>query len=190
MILRAILIAAVLALTGVRTEAREVAGVDLPETKSVSGKDLQLNGAGVRTATMLKVKVYVAALYTPTALKTFDELLASEGPLRLDLTYVRAFNQEKTQEAWRWQFEQSNEHTYPGFERDRDQVVASFGPIKKFGVESVEIVGDETRIYDHGVLKTTIKGKDFQKSVLSLWFGSKPVMPELKAALLGGKKSR
>ncbi len=31
----------------------------------------------------------------------------------------------------------------------------------------------------------TIKGRDFQKAFLSMWFGAKPVMPTLKAALLG-----
>jgi hypothetical protein len=61
------------------------------------------------------------------------------------------------------------------------------GPIKKGGVESVEIEGDDTRLYDDNVLKGTLKGRDFQKAFLSMWFGAKPVSPDLKAQLLGAK---
>ena len=46
-------------------------------------------------------------------------------------------------------------------------------------------MGTDTLVYDSGELKGTIRGRDFQRAFLSLWFGSKPVMPELKAALLG-----
>ena len=59
------------------------------------------------------------------------------------------------------------------------------GPLKKGGVESVEIDGNVTRVFDDGKFKGQITGTNFQKAFLSLWFGSKPVMPELRAALLG-----
>ncbi|MBP7668921.1 MAG: chalcone isomerase family protein, partial [Burkholderiaceae bacterium] len=51
---------ALLALAG-PVMAAEVAGVKLQEKVSVGGKDLVLNGAGVRTRMVFKV--YVAALY-------------------------------------------------------------------------------------------------------------------------------
>ena len=53
------------------------------------------------------------------------------------------------------------------------------------GVERVQFVGTNTLVYDSGILKGTIAGRDFQKAFLSLWFGSKAVSPDLKAALLG-----
>jgi hypothetical protein len=60
-----------------------------------------------------------------------------------------------------------------------------FGPLQSMGVESVQLVGTDTLVYDSGILKGTISGRDFQKSFLSLWFGSNPVAPDLKSALLG-----
>jgi long-chain acyl-CoA synthetase len=169
-------------------EARKILDVDVAEETRVDNQTLKLNGAGVRSATVLHVKIYVAAFYAPTQLNTEDEVLASPGPLYLQLTYVRSFDKARVQKAWVWQFEQSGTYTYDGFERDKKILVDSFGEIKKGGVESIALVGDETRIYDDGVLKSTIKGRDFQKAFLSMWFGKKPVMTELKANLLGGNR--
>jgi hypothetical protein len=53
------------------------------------------------------------------------------------------------------------------------------------GTQTVEFVGTTTRVIENGQLKGTINGRDFQKAFLSLWFGSNPVMPSLKSALLG-----
>lgn len=168
--------------------AKKLAGVTLEPTKTVSGKTLKLNGAGIRTATVLKVKVYVAALYTPEPITTTEQGLNAAGPVRFDFTFVRSFPQKKVADAWRFTFKESASHTYPDLNKDVETFLAGYGPIKEFGVEAVEIEGDETRIIDDGKVTGTIKGRDFQKAFLSLWFGSKPVMPELKTALLGGGK--
>ena len=47
------------------------------------------------------------------------------------------------------------------------------------------MIGTDTLVYDSGVLKGKIAGRDFQKAFLSLWFGSTPVDTNLKNALLG-----
>jgi hypothetical protein len=52
-------------------------------------------------------------------------------------------------------------------------------------VEQVQLIGTNTVVFDQGSLKGTIPGRDFQKSFLSLWFGSNPVAADLKASLLG-----
>ncbi len=163
-------------------------GVDVSESKVISGITLNLNGAGVRTATVFNVRLYVAAFYTPQPLKTPEEVFTSNGPLRFDFTFLRPFIDKKVEDAWRWQFEQSSSHRYDGYEKDAGEFSAMFGAVKKYGVETVEIEGDETRVYNDGVLRGSIKGKEFQKSFLTLWFGPKPVMNSLKAQLLGRKK--
>ena len=40
-----------------------VEGVTVPATRTVDGTTVKLNGVGLRTATMLKIKVYVMPLY-------------------------------------------------------------------------------------------------------------------------------
>ena len=172
-------------ITGVR--AVEIQGVSIPTTTKVGGSTLQLNGAGLRTFTllMIPIKIYVASLYTPMALRTAASVMNAAGPLQFDFTFLRAVGQSDVTKAWTSQFAQSVSYTYPGYARDRDAFIAMFGPLQNLGVEQVQLVGTNTVVYDSGNLKGSIPGRDFQKSFLSLWFGSNPVATDLKSALLG-----
>ncbi len=168
-------------------QAETIEGVQVPETKTVSGKSLKLNGAGLRTVKLgpVPVKAYVAAFYAPNTLTSQKAVLASKGPLRFDFTFLKGVNQGQVKEAWNAQFRESVSYSYGKLAADQAKFVSFFGALKKGGMESVEIDGNVTRVYDGGTMKGEIAGKDFQKAFLSLWFGSKPVMPELKSALLG-----
>lgn len=167
--------------------AEVIEGVTVPQEKQVAGVALQLNGAGVRTVKLafLPIKAYVATFYTPSLLRSEKEVLATKGPLQFNFTFLHGVGQGQVTEAWNAQFEASVTHQYAGLAADQKKFVGLFGPLKKGEVETVEIVGDETLVYDGGTFKGAIKGRDFQKAFLSMWFGSKPVMPSLKSELLG-----
>ena len=167
--------------------AVEIQGVTVPPQVQVEGNALQLNGAGLRTFTLLMVpiRIYVAALYTPAALRTAEAVMSSAGPMQFDFTFLRAVGQSDVTKAWTSQFAQSVSYTYPGYARDRDAFIAMFGPLSSGGLERVRFLGTNTVVFDQGTKKGTIPGRDFQKSFLSLWFGSNPVASDLKAALLG-----
>ena len=167
--------------------ALEIEGVQVPAEKSVEGKELKLNGAGVRTVKLafVPIKAYVASFYAPSPIRNEAEAVASPGPLLFNFTFLQGVGQGQVTEAWNAQFKASVTHSYAGLAEDQKKFVAMFGPLKKGGVEAVEIVGDETRVYDGGTLKGAIKGQDFRKAFLSVWFGSKPVTPSLKEELLG-----
>jgi hypothetical protein len=169
--------------------ALEIQGVTVPPQVQVAGNSLQLNGAGLRTFTLLMVpiRIYVAAFYTPATLRTAEAVMESAGPMQFDFTFLRAVGQSDVTKAWSSQFAQSASYTYPGYEKDRDAFIAMFGPLSSGGVEQVRFVGTNTVIYDQGTKKGIIPGRDFQKSFLSLWFGSNPVAADLKSALLGVK---
>jgi len=167
--------------------ALEIQGVTVAPSVQVAGQNLVLNGAGLRTFTLLLVpiKIYVAAFYTPGPLRTDSEVLASPGPMQFNFTFLRAVGASDVSEAWTSQFANSVTYTYPGYEKDRDSFVGMFGALSSGGVQMVQFVGTDTLVYDQGTLKGMIAGRDFQKAFLSLWFGSNPVSPALKAALLG-----
>jgi hypothetical protein len=153
----------------------------------VAGETLPLNGAGVRTVTLafIPIKAYVASFYAPAPLRSETAVLASPGPLQFNFTFLQGVGRGQVTEAWNAQFQASATYTYAGLAADQAKFVALFGPLKKGGVDTVEIVGNTTRVYDGGALKGTISGRNFQKAFLSLWFGSNPVQPSLKSALLG-----
>jgi hypothetical protein len=167
--------------------ALQIQGVTVPSNVQVAGQPLQLNGAGLRTFSlvMVPIKIYVAAFYAPEPLRSASAVTASPGPIQFDFTFLRNVGQSDVTSAWSSQFAQSVSYTYPGYERDRDAFIGMFGPLKNGGMERVQFVGTNTLVYDSGTLKGTIAGREFQKSFLSLWFGSKPVAADLKSALLG-----
>lgn len=167
--------------------ALEIQGVVVPPTAQVSGSTLPLNGAALRTFTLLLVpiKIYVAAFYAPGPLKSEAAVLASPGPMQFTFTFLRAVGASDVSRAWASQFASSVTYTYPGYEKDRDAFIAMFGALRQGGVQMVQFVGTDTMVYDSGARKGAIPGRDFQRAFLSLWFGSNPVAPDLKAALLG-----
>ncbi len=181
------LAAAILLLTPAVAPALTIQGVEIASQQTVAGQTLPLNGAGVRSVTLafIPIKAYVASFYAPTPLRSEQAVLASPGPMQFNFTFLQGVGQGQVTDAWNSQFQASASYSYPGLAADQAKFVAMFGPLKKGGVETVELVGTDTMVYDGGTLKGTIPGRDFQKAFLSLWFGSKAVMPELKAALLG-----
>ncbi len=178
---------AAIALTLCTAHALELEGVSVPEQTTVAGKPLNLNGAGVRTVTLafIPIKAYVAAFYAPSKVSSEGAVEKISGAAEVHIHLSPRVNQGQVTQAWNAQFKASATHDYPGLAKDQELFVKFFGPLRKMGVESVEIVGDDTLVYDDGTLKGTIKGKDFQKTFLSMWFGSRPVMTTLKSSLLG-----
>lgn len=169
------------------SKALTMQGVEVAPQAVVSGKTLPLNGAGLRTVTLafIPIKAYVASFYAPTPLRSYEAVLASQGPLQFNFTFLQGVSQKQVTDAWTAQFKESATATYPDLAKDQAAFIGFFGPLKKGGVETVEIVGNETRAYDNGTLRGTIQGENFQKAFLSLWFGSSPVQASLKSDLLG-----
>lgn len=165
--------------------ARDVIGVAVPEAVQAGGKALALNGTAVRSVTLFHVKTYVAAFYLPARAARAEDVFNSAGPMRFDFHFVISCSKEKMAKSWRYQFKESGTHDYPGLAEDVERVAACFGPIEKSTVQSFELEGEETRLLENGKPVGTLRGRDFQKAFLSLWFGARPVTEEIKAGLLG-----
>ena len=68
---------------------KECLSVKFPDRTVVDGSPLTLNGLGLRQATMLKVNVYVAALYVTKPSADSDAILSAPPPKQLILHFVR-----------------------------------------------------------------------------------------------------
>ena len=78
---RSLLLIGVLSALGAGVaHGKECRGVNFPEQTQVDGSTLTLNGLGVRKATMLKVIVYVAALYVAKSSSDPNAILGSDSP--------------------------------------------------------------------------------------------------------------
>lgn len=166
--------------------AKDVAGVNFPETATVEGKTLKLNGAGLRTATFLSVKVYAAGLYVENPSQDAGQLISSDQTKRVRMSMLRDLDKEKITNAISEGFEKNNKAQLPALKERLDKLNASIPDVKK-GDELVltYVPGKGTHIESKSGKALTIEGKDFADALFSVWLGQHPVDKGLKAGMLG-----
>lgn len=166
---------------------KECKGVSFPDQAQVDGSTLTLNGLGLRQATMLKVNVYVGALYVAKAGSDPKAILAANAPYELILQFVRDVGASDITKGWDEGFEKNAKADLPALKeriatfngwmadvKSGQRLVFSFKP------------GTGVQVSVNGAAKGTIKGDDFGKALLSIWLGAEPPNPEIKTGLLGG----
>jgi hypothetical protein len=184
-----ILSAAVALLLSVSASAAELYGVTMPDTLTLDGKSLALNGLGARKATVFKVKVYVAGLYVEAKSGDGAAILNSPGPKRLDMKFVRDVDAADISKAWSEGL--SKKENCGGdcapFQAKLGLLNASMSDIKKGDTMSFTFRASGVIPEVKGEAKAEIPGADFAKALLSIWLGASPPNSELKKGLLGEK---
>jgi Chalcone isomerase-like len=175
---------AVLSLVAHISVAGEVAGVKMPDSATIEGKTLKLNGMGLRKKMVFKV--YVAGLYVETPSKDAATLISSDQVKSIRLSILRTLEAGKITEAITEGFEKNSKAQMGALKARLEKFNAMFPNV----VEGDEIVmtyvpGKGTVVTAKGTEKGTIEGKDFADALFSVWLGANPVQNDLKAALLG-----
>jgi len=180
------LIAAILCCSGV-AHAKECKGVRFPDQIQAEGGTLTLNGVGLRKATMLKVSVYVAALYTAQASSDAKAILAASAPRELVLQFVRDVGAGDITNGWNEGFEKNAKGQLSGLKERIARLNGWMADVKS-GQQMTFLFepGGSVQVDVNGTVKGTIPGDDFARAFLSIWLGAEPPNPELKAGLLGG----
>ncbi len=167
--------------------AAEVGGVKLDDKASVGGKDLVLNGAGIRTKVVFKV--YVASLYVPAKAGDPAAVLAA-GPRRIQLNLLRNLTADELVGALIDGLNDNNSAAeMAAVKAQTDQLVTimkGFKEVKEKDIVTLDFVDDGTRIGFNGEARGTIPGAAFNKALTRVWLGDKPVQADLKKAMLGG----
>ena len=178
----AVLAAAVLATPAL---AREVAGVQFPDTVSAGGQELRLNGAGLRTK--LFVKVYAGGLYLAAPSRDADAIVAQDGPKRVRMVFLRDVDKKKIMETYREGFHANSAGPkLQALLADLDRIAPAVPDMKKGGEMVVTYVpGEGTTVAATGATPVTVEGKDFADALFRNWLGSRPADADLKKALLG-----
>jgi hypothetical protein len=165
--------------------AGEVAGVRMPDTVTVEGKTLKLNGMGLRKKVVFKV--YVAALYLETPSKDAAAIISADQIKRMQLSVLRSLKASQVTEAISEGFEK-NSKAQMGALKDR---LSKFNAMFADVVEGDQILmtyvpGKGTLVSVKGAEKGAVEGKDFADALFSVWLGPNPVQEDLKKALLHG----
>ena len=183
-----ILVALSMLAASLTADAAEVAGVKIDDKATLGGRELILNGAGMRTR--LVIKVYAAALYLPQKATTAQAVLAKDEPRRISMTLQRTVNYEQLLEAMRAGLAENNSQAdLDSIKKEIDEFIkifASVGEAKSGQVITIDYVPETgTRVAVDGTSKGTIAGQAFNRALLKVWLGDNPVQESLKKALLG-----
>lgn len=169
--------------------AGELYGVKMDDKITVDGKELVLNGMGLRSVSRfgLKIKVYVIGLYLPEKMTTSEAILKSTGPKVFKMVFKRNVDSEDIEKGWKTGFTSNcGEHC-----------AANEDKIKKFNslmsdmrtnqMITVTVYKDKVEVDAKGrrPKSATIEGEEFARIVEKIWLGPKPPNEELKSGLLG-----
>lgn len=181
--LTAVLLSLALALPAA---AKDVSGVKLPDTVTVEGKQLQLNGAGLRSKFVFKV--YVAGLYLETPTKEAQTAITSDQTKRVRMVMLRDLEKEKIVDAMKEGVEKNNKGQMPALKERLEKLTAAIPDLKKGDDVVVTYVpGQGTSLESKSGAAARVEGKDFADALFSVWLGKQPVDEGLRDGMLGRK---
>jgi hypothetical protein len=159
-------------------------GVTVPDTRTVDGTTVNLNGVGLRTATMLKVKVYVMALYLETKSSDPAAIIDSTGAARIELHMLRDVGADDMRKAW----DEGFENNYTGsadLSAELKALKAATSDLGEGDLMAFDFAGTTVTASHNGEPTGTIEGAEFRRALLSVWLGKKPPNKGLKKGILG-----
>jgi hypothetical protein len=147
---------------------------------------MSLAGVGLRTRTMLKVKVYAIGLYVVDAGLSgksgtrafYENLVNGDFEKQIVLKFTRDLSADQIQGAFR--------ESLQGGEKTKVELfVSAFGDVKT-GDEAVLhwAPGGTLEVKVAGLGKAPIADKAFAARVFGIWLGDKPVQDDIKKDLV------
>ena len=164
--------------------AAELAGVKLPDTMTVGGKTLKLNGLGLRKKAVFKV--YVGGLYLEAPSRDAAAVLAADAPKAVTMSFLRTVEKAKLVEAYKEGFEANAKEKAAAQKAALDKFLALVADVKEGSLFTVAYVpGAGTTVLVDGKEAGKFEGKPFAEVVFALWLGPKPPSSDLQKGMLG-----
>ncbi len=164
--------------------AADFEGVSSPDTMTVDGKTLQLNGMGLRQKFVFKV--YVASLYVEHASKNSGDIIKADEVRRVELKMLRDLDKKAVVEAIKEGFANNTKDLTPLQER-LNKFTDKITDVKKGSSLVIQYVPGKGTMIDGGKDSYVAEGKDFADALFNVWLGAKPVDDNLKKGMLGTK---
>ena len=148
-----------------------LAKVEVKDKMIIEGQQLNLNGAGIRKATWLKVKVYVGSLYLKSKTKIVNDVLNQKGLKFLKMHFVRSVDNEKLKNGWREAFKRSlNSDELKTYSSSINQFIDSIQDMDKNDTIELSFYEEKLVYKIKNIQQKEIKQNGFSKKLLSVWF--------------------
>ena len=167
--------------------ALEIKGVKVDEKVQVGGNALVLNGAGVRQKMVFKV--YVAGLYLTQKQSNANAVISDTGNKRVSMHFLRELDAETLLKGMNEGFTDNNNAAEmlaiePQMKQFRDMMTFA-KEVKKGDVIVLDFTTASTQVVINGKSLGVVESEAFNKALLRVWLGTKPVDAALKKGMLG-----
>jgi hypothetical protein len=184
----AFLFASFAGIAPLNASAAEINGLPFADHVALGNKTLNLNGLGLRQATFLKVNVYAGALYLETPSHDGDQIAASPGLKRIEMTFMRDVGAGKIKDAWMEGCENNCGAALDAMKPAIAKLQAATADMNKGDKMAFNFFADHVDVTVKDAKPVTLDGKDVAKTLILLWIGHKPPNTELKNGMLGIKE--
>lgn len=176
-----------------QAHALQIAGVKLEEELQLDKHRLVLNGAGIRSKFV--VDVYVVGLYLGKKVHTAEAVLADTGANRISIHLVRDVSGRLFSDGLNISLlANQSEAEMKVLDARVDKLlkfVATVPKLHKGEIVNLDYIpGLGTKIVINGIDKGYIEGLDFNRALLKIWLGKKPVKKSVKESLLGDEEEK
>jgi len=166
--------------------AKEIGGVNLPDTFKADQNRLVLNGGGVRKKFF--IDVYVAGLYLLEKGSNPQKIIPADETMAIRLYIISSLVKSKQmEEAIVEGFEKSTNGNVAPIQPQVDEFISVFkDAVKKDDFyDLVYIAGKGVEVYKNGKFVFITKGLEFKRALFGIWLSERPVQKNLKKEMLG-----
>src|SRR5450631_37657 len=165
--------------------AADMDGVSMPDARVANGTQMRLNGIGLRTFSVLGIRVYVAGLYLEQRSDNADTILHSPQMKLLDIRFLRDVDAEHARTAWRDGFEQNCKSPCYLDPQHVQNFLAAVPSMSKGDETTLLFTSKGVHITCNGRPMGDIADPHFAETILATFIGPEPPTPRLKRELLG-----
>jgi hypothetical protein len=170
---RGLILAVVVTLSA--AHAANLEGVSMPDTRLVDGVQMRLNGIGLRTYSVLGIRIYVAGLYLERRSDDPDTILHSEERKLLDIRFLHDVDA----------FDQNCKAPCYLDPRDVQRFLAAVSSVHRGEGSTLLFTSEGVHVNFNGRLMGDIPDPQFAELMLATFIGAVPPTPRLKRELLG-----
>jgi hypothetical protein len=182
---RGLIWAVVIIVTLSVAHAADLEGVSMPDTRVVDGIQMRLNGIGLRTYSVLGIRIYVAGLYLERRSGDPNTIIHSQQRKLLDIRFLRDVDAEDARKAWQDSFEQNcTPPCYLGA-HDLQRFLAAVPSVHKGDDSTLLFTSEGVHVTFNGRLMGDIPDPQFAELMLATFIGAVPPTPRLKREPLG-----
>ena len=168
------------------SNAREIEGVNIPESLEAGQTKLILNGAGVREKFF--IDFYVCGLYLKDKSNDYKVIIEADEPMAIRIHIVSSMATSKRMEkASREGFEKATGGNIEPIKVQIEELMLVFKEeIQKGDIYDILYVPTKgVEVYKNSELKSRIEGLDFKQALFGIWLSDKPAQKSLKEEMLG-----